>query len=81
MNNPTKNLTQNQRGNSELNYELKPCPFCGGEAKIKKTQHILADTYSVVCKDKECRGRAIKPLRDKEAAIVAWNRRATDEIQ
>lgn len=37
MNNPTKNLTQNQRGNSELNYELKPCPFCGGEAEIKKT--------------------------------------------
>ena len=76
MNNLTQNLTQNQRGNSEL----KPCPFCGGEAEIKKQQHILNDVYSVVCKDKVCRGRAVKPLVDKEAAIVAWNRRAADEI-
>ena len=75
MNNPTKNLTQNQRGNSELNYELKPCPFCGGEAEIKKTTQCLTEAYSVVCKDKGCRGHAVKPLRDKEAAIVAWNRR------
>jgi Lar family restriction alleviation protein len=76
---PTNTPTQNQRGNSVLNSELKPCPFCGGAAKIKKTTQCLTEAYSVICKDKECRGRAVKPLRDIEAAIVAWNRRATDE--
>jgi Lar family restriction alleviation protein len=61
------------------NEELKPCPFCGGEAEIKKTKQCWTEAYSVVCKDKGCRGHAVKPLRDKEAAIVAWNRRAADE--
>jgi Lar family restriction alleviation protein len=27
--------TQNQRGNSELNSELKPCPFCGGKGELR----------------------------------------------
>ena len=29
------NPTQNQRGNSELNSELKPCPFCGGKGELR----------------------------------------------
>ena len=59
--------------------ELKPCPFCGGEAEVITHMQCMAKAYCVVCKDKECRGRAVKPLRDRDKAIAAWNRRANDE--
>ena len=59
--------------------ELKPCPFCGGEAEIIKTNQCMAKYYSVVCKNKSCRGRGAKPISSKHHAIAAWNRRANDE--
>ena len=50
--------------------ELKPCPFCGGEAKI----NLFLGNYCVTCK--ECTG-AIFPVRGmtKEEAIEDWNTR------
>ena len=59
--------------------ELKPCPFCGGEA-----EYITGKTHGfVMCKEFMCgcKGPAViisdlyaaKPL-----AIEAWNRRAED---
>ncbi len=71
--------------------DLKPCPFCGGEA------HIYED-YSSELKEKrynvwhDCEGfegesngygHSLHPwfetpwYRDKETALAAWNRRAS----
>jgi len=60
--------------------KLKPCPFCGGEAVLKKVPNTLITPYYVRCDNKECamwvatcnRGTA-------EEAIELWNRRANDE--
>lgn len=51
--------------------KLKPCPFCGGEAKL----NLLLGNYCVTCKS--CMG-AIFPATGmtEEEAIEAWNRRA-----
>lgn len=51
--------------------ELKPCPYCGGEA-------VYYDTYrfSVHCLD--CKASTAY-WNGKEYAIVAWNRRVIDD--
>ena len=62
---------------------LKPCPFCGGEAAMK-TRYIgygsiglgEHDEYRVVCK--ECRSSSDEYRSIAEAA-AAWNRRAEPE--
>lgn len=79
MNNPT----QNQRGNSELNSELKPCPFCGGEARII----VIEKGYKSIieCTTHYCgfaRHSFNNGETDEQVALrltTAWNRRATDE--
>ncbi|MBO5831584.1 MAG: Lar family restriction alleviation protein [Alistipes sp.] len=58
--------------------ELKPCPFCGGEARITADPEAVRDSqrrlwaFTVVC-DRCCAssGLTFKP----ERAIEAWNRR------
>ena len=63
-----------------MNNTLLPCPFCGGEAKIK-SRYIgygsvglgAHDWYSVECK--ECRAKGYEYGMEPEA-IAAWNRRA-----
>lgn len=54
--------------------ELKPCPFCGGEAELCDNGYFV----DVSCKHIQCRGFA-DTLRYKceEEAVEAWNRRAT----
>ena len=56
--------------------ELKPCPFCGGEAEIENNGYFV----DVSCKDMNCRGFAdcLKYKNEVGAiakAIDAWNRR------
>lgn len=65
-------------------YRLKPCPFCGGEAKLMEARtKDRISTYSVICqncgvgifrattaKDKTWKGYA-----DAEEAAEDWNRR------
>lgn len=53
--------------------KLKPCPFCGSEAKI--FGKVIYD-YSVVCQsnDLDCNAR-IPFCRNKEHAIESWNKR------
>lgn len=57
--------------------ELKPCPFCGGEAHVKEVVSACETLYTVGCSNPECMGYEtwlLKPT--KEEAIAAWNRRA-----
>ena len=57
--------------------ELKPCPFCGGEAKIGRFMAL----HTVGCK--ECLAMMVSEFLDKtwskEKAVEAWNRRVEDE--
>ena len=57
--------------------ELKPCPFCGGEAELN---HSITGTYfDVVCKDPYCRGfTRVCNYSTEEKAIEAWNRRVSE---
>lgn len=57
--------------------ELKPCPFCGGEAEIVNNGYFV----DVSCKDHRCRGWAESLMNNtEEEAIEAWNRRTSREI-
>ena len=57
-----------------MQNELKPCPFCGGEATLWQT--LGADRpYHILC---GCGGRVGWFVTEQEA-VEAWNRRATDE--
>lgn len=49
--------------------ELKPCPFCGGEAKVQRFPH----NYAVYCT--ECYASTIQFKPTDKEAVEAWNRR------
>lgn len=53
-----------------MNYELKPCPFCGGKAEFFEDEFFCR--YSVVCT--EC-GAGTDTYGVERDAIDAWNRR------
>lgn len=60
--------------------ELIPCPFCGSPAIMKTSPHIPKGTdYTPMCSVKSCPGRIAKKWTNKEEAVKAWNRRASDE--
>ena len=77
---------------SELieNFEqLKPCPFCGGEAKLKTAREsdgqISYDSIYVACLN--CRSTGLSyttyynvSSNPEEEAIAAWNRRVGKDI-
>lgn len=61
--------------------ELKPCPFCGGEAYIKEECDSFS-CYSYVARCKKCLVEVRTDLDmtkdvnyNKERAIEAWNKR------
>ena len=58
-----------------MTNELKPCPFCGGEARRYCGN---TDANSIVCK--RC-GAKVYGYASKSAATRAWNRRYTDEAK
>ena len=66
---------------------LKPCPFCGGEAKIWKCEpriHRYRDhVYCVYCGNCELLFGYDEDyggiFTTEDEAIEAWNRRANDE--
>lgn len=63
---------------------LKPCPFCGGKAKMKLRQFDLFQVgVQVICQTCGCRTDLIAPSTEyaaRDKAIEAWNRRiCTDE--
>ena len=57
--------------------ELKPCPFCGGKAKMQQGL-----TWLIGCDTRGCIGyRPYSLDRDYETAeeaVAAWNRRTDD---
>ena len=55
--------------------ELKPCPFCGGEAA---TNHCVFYDYDVGCFNGECPVEPRTWSENKDEAIAAWNTRAVD---
>lgn len=58
--------------------ELKPCPFCGGEAKIEK--HICA--IYVACTKCHAQSAASTAMLEKcalDVVVEAWNRRAGND--
>ena len=65
---------------------LKPCPFCGGEALVVIVP--ISGVWCVQCKNCTAMiGRKNKTIssligkeyfEDREAAEIAWNRRADD---
>lgn len=54
--------------------ELKPCPFCGGEAICYDYAPTWATTHKWVVECSIC-GANIPLYKIKEEAIEAWNRR------
>ena len=54
--------------------EVKPCPFCGGEALLINMKY--SKKIFVKCKDHCCEQDLI--YKTEEEAIEAWNRRAED---
>lgn len=63
-------MTTNE-GRCEPRPELLPCPFCGGGALYTPTCHIDV----VQCR--VCGAQGMAAMGQHEAAITAWNRRAT----
>lgn len=55
--------------------KLKPCPFCGGEARIDRNIFAFPTSYSVICKICEAESEVFNTEKE---VIEAWNRRVTD---
>ena len=57
--------------------ELKPCPFCGGEAVVTKHHNRFIDWY--LCSCPKCHiSQTGSEYGFRFEAIEAWNRRADD---
>lgn len=58
--------------------ELKPCPFCGGEAKHyhREDKSGWMHTDWICCEDDDCGGQTCLH-ETKERAVSAWNRRTS----
>ena len=63
--------------------KLKPCPFCGGEAKIEHDWSVGNDGsayFWATCNNRHClvRPYSKEDFNSAEGAIEAWNTRADD---
>ena len=78
-----KNLNEYQIERQKLSEELKPCPFCGGEARLRKHQK-LEQTWYVQCN--KCGMRtpnSVQPPYESwkttmNYPVQLWNRRVED---
>ena len=59
-------------GNAGKAPALKPCPFCGGEAR---TDFAEPDHYLIDCREKSCAVRPWALEKTEVGAIAAWNKR------
>jgi len=63
--------------------DLKPCPFCGGEAELRLYNGGIGDPYSArgACLKCEAMGPQtywIESKKFKEIAVNKWNRRVEE---
>lgn len=56
--------------------KLKPCPFCGGKARLVPYGD---EHYFVSCTNIKCCATAGRHMQNKDEAIKAWNRRDGEE--
>jgi hypothetical protein len=72
-----------QKGETEMQSELKPCPFCGGEAKFRVVKE--GEMSIIYCTTHYCgfsRHSYNNGETDQEVAerlTIAWNRRADND--
>ena len=60
--------------------ELKPCPFCGGKARIVENDPFGSQRKEFRCYGVICNGCDAHFWKNtEEEAIDAWNRRADNE--
>lgn len=61
-------------------YNLKPCPFCGGKAEIIINKSKQGQTANIYCTKCSCRKTLLRyPNYEgsiEREAIETWNRRA-----
>lgn len=58
-----------------MSEELKPCPFCGGEAEIVEVMDNPPETIAIQCKS-GCGVSAHHKWMDESVLIKRWNTRA-----
>lgn len=56
--------------------ELKPCPFCGSEAKLYSVGLTKKKLYAIVCT--KCKVQYPFIFADEDMAIETWNKRAEE---
>ena len=73
----TINTSENIRGKRALlnpyddaMSDIKPCPFCGSEAK----EEVNGTFHAIVCQNYEC-GAEVNSFKQKDKAIEVWNHR------
>ena len=55
--------------------DLKPCPFCGSRAMMRRRIDLPIAAFYAVCSNSRCSCRSLAYLCKDEVARV-WNRRA-----
>jgi Lar family restriction alleviation protein len=58
-----------------MTTELKPCPFCGGEATVDYMAHW--EWYLIKCDNDGCPVACVTDSDSKEEAIERWNSRTS----
>ena len=61
----------------ETMFELKKCPFCGGEAVIRNGNFSFMAT--IACQDCDAEVRVISEENAVAKAVEKWNRRAGED--
>ena len=70
-------IKQKLKKETEMEEELKPCPFCNGTSVSVMQYQEDDDSYYIVCNNKSCLlKRGTCPCLTKQGLITAWNTRA-----